>query len=139
MALRRSAVRAAPRPMSEAEFQRAVVALARSLGWGVAEATWRKQNEEAAFYARLSADVDAVAPLEGLVFHPHFSVGSESGWPDLVLVRRRDRRFMLRELKSDAGVLRPRQRAVLDLLSAVGLDAGVWRPGDMGRIAEELR
>ena len=73
-----------------------------------------------------------------MVFHPRFSVGSEPGWPDLVLIRRRDKRVLFRELKSDVGRVTDRQAAVLDLLTACGLDAGVWRPSDMERIGREL-
>lgn len=122
----------ASRPMSEAEFQAAVVKTARDLGWGVSLAAWKRDNAELAVYGQ------APEPLAGLVFHPRFSVGSEPGWPDLVLVRRRDHRVLFRELKSDAGVVHPRQAAVLELLTACGLDAAVWRPRDLGRIGREL-
>lgn len=123
---------AAPRPMSEAIFQAAVVKTARDLGWGVSLAAWKRDNAELEAYGQ------PAAALEGLVFHPRFSVGSEPGWPDLVLVRRRDRRVLFRELKSDTGTVHPRQAAVLELLTAVGLDAGVWRPRDLEQIAKEL-
>lgn len=118
--------------MSEAEFQASVVKTARDLGWGVSLAAWKRDNAELEAYGQ------PAAALEGLVFHPRFSVGSEPGWPDLVLVRRRDRRVLFRELKSDHGVVHPRQAAVLDLLTACGLDAAVWRPADMERIGKEL-
>jgi hypothetical protein len=42
-------------------------------------------------------------PLDGLIFHPRYSLGSEPGWPDLTLVRRRDRRLIFAELKSREG------------------------------------
>jgi hypothetical protein len=118
--------------LSEADFQAQVVKLARDLGWGVTIQAWKRTNEELAFYGA------PPEPLAGLVFHPRFSVGSEPGWPDLVLIRRRDRRVLFRELKSDAGVVHPRQAAVLELLSACGLDAAVWRPADLERIGREL-
>ena len=95
-------------------------------------AAWRSLNEELAAYGQ------PPDPLGGLVFHPRFSVGSEPGWPDLVFIRRRDRRLMFRELKTDKGRVTDRQAAVLELLAACGLDAGVWRPADMERIGREL-
>ena len=128
--------------MTEAEFQSAVIRLARDLGWGIGEAAWRRQQEEAEHYSRLSGDaslLDEAASLSGLIFHPRFSVGSESGWPDLTLVRRRDRRIVFAELKTDRGKPTPRQSAVLELLRSVGLEAHLWRPRDMDAIAEALR
>jgi VRR-NUC domain len=132
VATRRSVVPDKPRPMSEAEFQREVVRLARSLLWGVTIQAWKRDNDD------LSAYGQPPEPLAGLVFHPRFSVGSEPGWPDLVLIRRRDKRVLFRELKSDTGVVHPRQAAVLELMTACGLDAAVWRPSDLTRIGEEL-
>ena len=129
---RRSAVPTIARPMSEADFQGRVTKLARDLGWGVSLAAWKGVNEQLAAYGQPPAD------LEGLVFHPRFSVGSEPGWPDLCLMRRRDGRVLFRELKSDAGVVHPRQAAVLNLMTACGLDAAVWRPADLERIGKEL-
>ena len=119
--------------MSEAKFQEAVVRLARDLGWGQSAQAWSRQSEELAHYAPGTPN-----PLAGLVFHPRFSVGSEPGWPDLTLLRRRDGRVLFRELKAEAGRLSGRQAAVLDLLTACGLDAGLWRPSDMERIGREL-
>lgn len=52
------------------------------------------------------------------------------GFPDLVLVRARDRRLMFVELKSATGRLRPRQRTVLDTLGHVA-EVHVLRPQDM--------
>jgi hypothetical protein len=118
--------------MSESAFQASVIKLARDLGWGVSLAAWKRDNAELEAYGQ------PAEPLEGLVFHPRFSVGSEPGWPDLVLVRRKDQRVLFRELKSDHGVVHPRQAAVLELLAACGLDAAVWRPADLERIGREL-
>jgi hypothetical protein len=46
-----------------------------------------------------------------------------AGWPDLVLVRRRDRRLIFAELKREGQVPRPEQMDVLQLL---GVLAGTW-------------
>ena len=66
-----------------------------------------------------------------------------SGWPDLVLVRRRDRRLIFAELKRELEVPRPEQLDILQLLGVlagehyigahptVRLDVAVWRPSDL--------
>jgi VRR-NUC domain len=61
------------------------------------------------------------------------------GWPDLVLVRERDQRLLLVELKSDKGVLNPAQIRVHACLRAAGLDVRVWRPRDWTAVVETLR
>ena len=129
-----------PALASEADFQRLVLRLARDLGWD--DRGWERRVEEVEMYSRHSGDAAALedaSALAGLAFHPRFSVGSEAGWPDLVLLRRRDGRALFRELKTDRGRLTARQAAVIGLLRACGLDAGVWRPSMLDEIAEELR
>lgn len=61
------------------------------------------------------------------------------GWPDLVLVRERDRRLIFAELKSDTGRVTPDEERVLGILRRVGLEVHVWRPRDLDAIAEVLR
>jgi len=76
------------------------------------------------------------------------------GWPDMTLVRARDRRLIFAELKSDVGRLSDDQKRVLDVLRALegeylrdvpgGFDAlqievHVWKPKDFDRIQETLR
>lgn len=134
------------REVTERDFQRRVIDMARSLGWGVTLSARRAMLEEAANYG-----VEA-PPLDGLVFHPHFSMGSEPGWPDLTLVRRRDCRLVFAELKAERGTVSVRQAEVLELLSFVAADMArvsdrpapqvqvfVWRPSDLDQIAEVLR
>lgn len=60
------------------------------------------------------------------------------GWPDLVLVRRRDRRLLFAELKTDTGRLTPDEERVLETLASVA-ETHVWRPADIDRITETLR
>lgn len=129
---RRSAIPLDPRPMSEADFQGRVVRLARDLGWGVSSAAWKAECEQLQGYGL------PPGPLLGLVFHVRWSMGSDAGFPDLVLFRRRDKRVLFRELKTDSGKVTPRQAAVLELMTACGLDAAVWRPADLERIGREL-
>jgi hypothetical protein len=45
------------------------------------------------------------------------------GWPDLTLLRERDRRLVFAELKAESGRLREDQGRVLALLSAFATDA----------------
>ena len=138
--------------ITEAQLQAAVIDLARSLGYG---ATLSSRKAELAELATYGVEPD---PLTGLVYHPRYSLGSEPGWPDLTLIRRRDRRLVFAELKSEKGVLSPRQTEVLDLLGVLAAPLGdfraadgcksyarievwVWRPSDLasGLIAEVLR
>lgn len=83
-----------------------------------------------------------------------------AGWPDLVLLRARDRRLIFAELKSDAGKVTQDQQRVLETLRVLTADhvdgsghrvldpigvAGprvevyVWRPRDFDQIIEVLR
>lgn len=79
------------------------------------------------------------------------------GFPDLVLVRARDRRLVLAELKSDTGRLTPEQERVHAVLGDLVVDqvalaaslasplavprigVYVWRPRDWSAIVEVLR
>lgn len=143
----------AVKPMTEAELQRHVLRVAADYGWHISEREWSRREAEVASL-HLPAE-----HLPGLAFHPRFSVGSETGWPDLVLVRRRDRRLLFVELKKDTGKLSHRQALVLDLLRSLEwdplagwshskpfelgprIDVYVWRPEDLasGAIDEALR
>ena len=117
---------------TEAQFQSHVISLARQLGWGVTEHSWKVMVTEAEQFGMPPPSLD------GLIYHTRYSLGSESGWLDLVLIRRRDKKILFRELKTEKGKLSKRQSAIIDLLTACGLDAGVWRPSDLQRIGEEL-
>lgn len=111
--------------LTEAEFQRQVTDLAEILGW----------------HTR-TRDTSIVLP--GLAFHPQVAYRSEPGWPDLTMVRRRDRRIVFAELKLDKATSRltPRQTQVLDLLRCLESDqvaVRVWRPSDWADIEATLR
>lgn len=143
---------ASPTDIRESDLQAEVIRLARSLGWGVSQSAAKAMRAEAEQYG-----VD-VPPIDGLVFHPRYSLGSEPGWPDLVLIRRRDRRLVFAELKTEKGRLSTRQCEVFDLLRELVQDPRMvreaadtwllttiqvvlWRPSDLatGAIAEVLR
>ena len=138
----------AERPMTEAELQRAVIDLARGLGWGTTRSARKDLLEQA---EQLGVEPPS---LDGLIYHPRYSLGSEPGWPDLTLIRRQDRRLVFAELKTEKGRLSSRQSEVLDLLNLLAtpfdltakdhpcfLEVHIWRPSDLvsGRIAEVLR
>lgn len=131
--------------VNEGEFQRVVIDLARGLGWGITVSAQKAIAAEAAAYNVAESELD------GLIFHPRYSLGSESGWPDLTLIRRRDRRLIFAELKAEKGKVSHRQEQVLDLLRCLeglvvhgeGHELGwiqvrVWRPSDLDTIREEL-
>lgn len=61
------------------------------------------------------------------VYHPFLSKWSEKGFPDLTMVRARDRRLLFAELKTDKGVVSPSQVEWLDLLGAVAFDRDAWQ------------
>jgi hypothetical protein len=61
------------------------------------------------------------------------------GWPDLVLARPRDRRFMLVELKRDASQPTDHQRQVLRALESCVAEVYLWRPRDWSQIEATLR
>lgn len=107
-------------PLTEKDFQRQVVALAKILGWRV--------------------------------YHPFLSKWSERGFPDLTMVRARDRRLLFAELKAERGVVSEAQAEWLGLLTEVAyggfddpsghgpdVDVFVWRPSDWEQIEGVLR
>lgn len=104
--------------MTEREFQRQVTELAALLGWHVAH--FRPAQTARGWRT----------PVQG-------SLGA--GWPDLVLVRVRDRRLVFAELKSETGRVSSRQAEVHGLLEAAGHPVNLWRPADIEAIAEALR
>jgi hypothetical protein len=115
---------------SEADLKTEIMKLARAGGW--------------------VCGYKDIAPLGGLVYHAaHVMSQSEKGWPDFTGIRRRDRRLIFAELKSETNAPTPRQAAVLDLLRCLEsfppLERGptiqvfVWRPSDLEQIREILR
>jgi hypothetical protein len=96
----------------------------------------RRPGDEAE--ADFQKSVVQLAKLQGWsIYHTYDSRRSHSGWPDLVLAR--GDTVLFRELKSAFGVVKPDQEAWLASLTAGGLDAKVWRPGDWPEIEKELK
>lgn len=104
--------------ITEAAWQRQITDLAEILGWQWAH--FRPAQTAHGWRTPVSGPIGA-------------------GWPDLMLARRRDGRFLLVETKAARGVVTAAQREVHDLLRACGLTVYVWRPGDFDTIAEVLR
>lgn len=61
------------------------------------------------------------------VYHPFLSKWSERGFPDLTMVRARDRRLLFAELKADKGKLSEHQVEWQELLGAVAFDREAWQ------------
>lgn len=61
---------------------------------------------------------------------------SVAGWPDLALYRPGD--FLMAELKTDVGKLRPAQEVVIADLRAAGVDVHVWAPRHWPQVVERL-
>ncbi len=98
-------------PLSEAQFQRRVIEMARWNGWMVHHVRPALRQS-----GRVST------PVQGHI-----------GAPDLLLAR--DGTVIAAELKSDAGRLRPEQRQWLDHL---GVHGCVWRPRDSDEVQARL-
>lgn len=112
--------RAAPR-FTEAAFQRQVTDLATLCGW-----QW--------VHFRPARTVQGWrTPVSGPL---------GAGWPDLVLVRARDRRLVFAELKSGRGRVNVEQHLVLGLIEEIAggrVQVFVWRPCDLPEIQAVLR
>jgi hypothetical protein len=105
-------------PVREREFQSQVTQLAELLGYRWCH--WRPAMTQHGWRTPVSG------PLG-------------KGFPDLFLLRERDRRAMWVELKSEHGRLTPYQTAVHAAMRAAGLEVRVWRPSQIEEIAEVLR
>lgn len=99
---------------SEAQFQSAVVDLARRCGFRVAHF----HDSRRQVHGRLVGDRDA------------------AGWPDLVLCR--PPVLLIVELKTDRGAVNTRQLDWLQALHECGARTAVWRPADWPDIQATL-
>jgi hypothetical protein len=92
------------------------------------EAAWQRQVLELA------------RRLGWWAYHPHLSLHSERGWPDLSMLHERRGRALFVELKTDRGHLSERQVEVVERMRACGLEVHVWRPWHtLELVAEELQ
>jgi len=100
--------------MSEAEFTRQVLALAKLLGWRT-------------FHARAARTTKGWrTPVQG----------DGKGFADIVCVRER---VLWIELKTDTGKLTPEQDAWIKSLRGADQEVHVWRPRDWPEIEKVLR
>jgi len=80
-----------------------------------------------------------LAPMLGwrpdLTYHTLRSKGSQSGFPDRVLVRDR---IIFAELKREQGTPTETQREWLNALASAGAEVYLWRPSDLDEIATIL-
>lgn len=82
--------------------------------------------------------IEAATYLGWAHFHPHDMRRSDSGWPDLVLVK--PPRIVFAELKAENGRVSQAQRIWLDVLAEVeGAIAETWRPCDWDHVLEVLQ
>jgi hypothetical protein len=100
-------------PQTEADFQAAVIDLARTLGWRVAH--FRPARTEQGWRTPVAAD--------------------GKGFPDLVLCRDR---VIYAELKPARGRVSDEQLLWLDALAGAGAEAHLWRPDDWPAIQTAL-
>lgn len=90
-------------PLKGRELQRAIIELARRLGWRVAH--FPPVATERGWRTPVAAD--------------------GKGFPDLILVRDR---VVIAEVKGDSDRLRAEQRAWLDAFSLAGMSSYIWTP-----------
>lgn len=105
--------------VTEADFQAQVVQLAQTLGWTVMHvrrSIGRRDGQQA-----------------------WQTTTSVAGYPDLTMWHPGQHRFLMAELKSAKGRLRPEQRRVLNDLQDAGVPVHVWRPADLDTIARTLQ
>lgn len=99
----------------------------------------KKQNEK-----DFGLEVEEIVTTLGLrYYHTHRAQHSVAGFPDYVIISPKGRGILYRELKIETtrSKVSAEQQVWLDMLTANGCDAGVWRPSDLlsGRIVRELR
>ena len=87
----------------------------------------------------LQEEVRKLSALLGFkYYHTYSSRNSESGFPDVVLVK--PPRVIFAELKSERGTVTPKQQEWLTALSACGgVEVYLWRPQDMEEIGDVMR
>ncbi len=99
-----------------------------SIDWDPLEKEWDYQ---------LFNSKKGLAPMLGwrLCYHTLRSKGSQSGFPDRVLVRER---VIFAELKREKGIVSANQTEWLNGLALAGAEVYLWRPSDLDEIAQIL-
>jgi hypothetical protein len=70
-------------------------------------------------------------------YHTHDSIGSQAGFPDLVMVR--GERLIFAELKTESGKLSKEQKAWIGSLVRTSAEVYEWRPSMMDEIIGILK
>lgn len=96
--------------MTEKEFQRAVLQRARDLGWKTAHF-----GNTVRIVRRRDGSTATIPDRDA------------AGFPDLVLVRTKDKRLVFAELKARTGRMTDAQYEWLNELKAVGAEIYLWR------------
>jgi hypothetical protein len=95
-------------------------------------------TSEADFQAQLVSSAKKLG--WGRVYHTYNSRKSEEGFPDLVLVSRRQRRLIFAELKNDTEGETPDQKLWMDDLGRCpGVEVYLWRFKDWDAVLGVLR
>ncbi len=74
-----------------------------------------------------------------LCYHTYDSRRCAPGYPDLALCHPERGEYLLAELKSERGRLRPAQRQWIDAIRASSVECHVWRPSDIDSIVARLK
>lgn len=88
---------------------------------------------EKAFQAQV---VTLARALGWRTYHTHFSFRSDTGYPDLTLVK--PGRLIFAELKTEKGKATAHQEEWLEALREAGAEAFLWRPSDWDSIVLTL-
>lgn len=111
-----------PFKQSESDFQKQVIEYAHLLGYKVAHfrsVCVKRKNGTESWQTPVQADGE--------------------GFPDLIIIRERDGRMVVAELKSNVGKLSKKQTVWISLFRSGGTEAYVWRPSDWNEIEKVLR
>lgn len=89
--------------------------------------------------AQWMAKVRQIAKLYGWTsYHTRTSIGSDHGWPDLVLGHAGQRRTVFAELKRETGKPTDAQLQWLTHLASCGFETALWRPRDEAEVLAVL-
>src|SRR5947209_7772967 len=85
------------------------------------------------------AQVIDLAQLTGwMVYHTYDSRRCQPGYPDVAMVHPQRGEYLLAELKTDRGRLRPAQRQWIDALRSASIECQIWKPSDWEAIVKRL-
>lgn len=81
------------------------------------------------------AQIDGLLKLQGYkAYHVYDSRRTEPGFPDVIALNPKTGDILVAELKTERGVLTPKQIAWLEWFDMCGITAHVWRPSDIDKV-----